>query len=249
VREPDRKNALQHAELDVGVPLDGQLLVRNRVQDLPQLLQHSRLVERLEGSLVLGSDEGADRSERRRQRDLEAARPGDHAGTLEAGECPVRGDGRLGIAETFEPNVRGPLADPQSQPGESAVMIRARRPHLELWECAEDRVLPDDPVRPWAGLAVGDPAEAGAERGGDGSGHVQRAGTGPGARRGDPRGPPPPAPPPPPGRGAVLPSSPWGPPVDFYPGGGGRRPSTRCYGIPPGQGGAGLPRHTTEVST
>src|SRR5262249_61680580 len=103
-----RKNALQHAELDVGVALDGQLLVRNRVQDLPQLLQHSRLVERLEGSLVLGSDEGADRSERRRQRDLEAARPGYHAVTLEAGEYPATNGGTPGLSRALARKLGAP---------------------------------------------------------------------------------------------------------------------------------------------
>src|SRR5207302_9244390 len=73
VREPYREDALEHPELEVRVPLDGQLLGGDVVQYLPQLLQHPRLVDRLQLRLVLGGDEGADGGKRRGQRDLEPA--------------------------------------------------------------------------------------------------------------------------------------------------------------------------------
>ena len=73
-------------------------------------------------------------------------------------------DRRVGEAEVVEHDVLGALAVAQPQLGQRAVGVRAGRSDLELRQGAEHRVLPEDPVRPRAGLAVGQPAQAVAER-------------------------------------------------------------------------------------
>jgi hypothetical protein len=61
VRKPDRKVAFQHAELEVRVPLQGELVVRDAVQDPVNLDRHRGFVRRLHDRLVVERDEGADR--------------------------------------------------------------------------------------------------------------------------------------------------------------------------------------------
>ena len=90
VVEPRRHDAVEHGELEVGVPLDGELVVRDGVEDRRQLVHHPRLVERLDAGLVLGGDEGGDRRERRGQRHLEPAVRRDQAVALAPGEDAVR---------------------------------------------------------------------------------------------------------------------------------------------------------------
>ncbi len=102
VVEPRRHDAVEHGELEVRVPLHGELVVRDRTEDRVQLVHHPRLVERLDASLVLGGDERGDRSERSRQRDLEPAVDRNQTVTLAPGEDPVRRDGRRGVAEVLE---------------------------------------------------------------------------------------------------------------------------------------------------
>ncbi len=88
----------------------------------------------------------------------------DHAVALELGEDGVGRDRRVGEAEVAEHDVLGALAVAQPQLGQRAVGVRAGRPDLELRQRAEHRVLPQDPVGPRARLAVGQPAQAVAER-------------------------------------------------------------------------------------
>ncbi len=83
---------------------------------------------------------------------------------LSLAKMRVRRDRRVGEAEVVEHDVRGALAVAQPQLGQRAVRVRAGRSDLELRQGAEHRVLPEDPVRPRAGLAVGQPAQAVAER-------------------------------------------------------------------------------------
>ncbi len=127
----------------------------HRGEDLVELAQDPRLVDRLDLRLVLGIDERADRRERRRQRDLEAHVRRDHAVALELGEDRERRERRVGEAEVVEDDVLAalPLAKPQL--GQRAVGVRAGRADLELRQGAEDRVLPEDPVRPRPGSPSG----------------------------------------------------------------------------------------------
>ena len=73
ILEPDGDRALEHRELVAGVPLDRELVGRDRREDALDLLVHLRLVDRLELRLVVERHERADGRERRRQRDEEAA--------------------------------------------------------------------------------------------------------------------------------------------------------------------------------
>ena len=157
--EPRRHDPVEHGELEVGVPLDRQLVVRDGLEDRRQLVEDAGLVERLDVRLVLGRDEGGDRRQRRRQRHLEPAVPRDLAVALAAGEDVERRQGRLGVAEVVEAQrvQRLTVADPQAR--QLPVRVGTGRAHLELRARAEHRVLPDDPVRPWPGLAVGELAD------------------------------------------------------------------------------------------
>ena len=87
----------------------------------------------------------------------------DHAVALELGEDGVGRHGRVGEAEVVEHDVLGTLAVAQPQLGQRTVGVRAGRSDLELRQGAEHRVLPQDPVRPWTGLAVGQAAQTVAE--------------------------------------------------------------------------------------
>ena len=89
VLEPDGDRALQHRELVARVPLDRELVGRDRLEDPLDLRAHLCLVDRLELGLVLERHERAHRRERRRQRDEEAAGRRDHAVALEARERAV----------------------------------------------------------------------------------------------------------------------------------------------------------------
>ena len=170
--EPRRHHAVEHGELEVGVPLDGQLVVGDGVEDGLQLVDDARLVERLDAALVLRRDERGDRRERCRQRDLEPAVGGDLSVPLALGEALEGRHRRLGVAEVTEAHRVDRLAVADAQAGQGTVRAGTRRAHLELRSRAEHRVLPDDPVRPRPGLAVGDVVEAVAELGGHQSEHL-----------------------------------------------------------------------------
>ena len=163
VGEPRRHDAVEHGELEVGVPLHGELIVWDRVEDRRELGQHRRLVERFDASLVFGSDERGDRRERGRQRHLEAALRGDQAVALAAGEDAVRAGGRLRVAELLEAQGVDRLVVADAQPRQGTVRVGAGWAHLELGPGAEHRVLPHDPVGPGAGFAVRDPVDSVAE--------------------------------------------------------------------------------------
>ena len=163
--EPGRHDAVEHGELEVRVPLDGQLVVRDGFEDRRQLVHHARLVERLDAGLVLRGDERRDGRERRGQRDLEPAVHGHLAVALAPGEHLVRGDGGLRVAEVVEAQGLERLAVAQPQARERPVRARPGRADLELRPRAEHRVLPDDPVGARPGLPVGHLQEAVAELG------------------------------------------------------------------------------------
>ena len=165
VVEPRRHDAVEHGELEVRVPLDGELVVWDRLEDRRQLVTDARLVERFDAALVLGRDEGGDRRQRGGERHLEAAVSRDLPVALAAGERGERGQRRLGVAEVVEAQRLERLAVADAQLRQGPVLVRSRRAHLELRTGAEYRVLPHDPVRPRAGLAVGDLAQAVAELG------------------------------------------------------------------------------------
>src|SRR3989475_11070145 len=82
VLEPDRKEALQHRELEVGVPLDGELIVRDLLEDEPELAEQSLLVGAFEQALILGHHEGRDRRDGRGKTHLEAAGGGNASDAL-----------------------------------------------------------------------------------------------------------------------------------------------------------------------
>ena len=163
VLEPRRHDTVEHGELEVGVPLHGQLVVRDRLEDRRQLMEDAGLVQRLDAALVLRRDERRDRGERRRQRHLEPTVRRDLPVALAPGEDVERGQGGLGVAEVVEAQrvERLSVADPQ--PRQRPVLVRPRRAHLELGSGAEHGVLPHDPVRPRPGLSVRNSAKAVAE--------------------------------------------------------------------------------------
>ena len=166
VVEPGRHHAVEHGELEVRVPLDGQLVVGDGFEDHGQLVHHARLVERLDAGLVLRGDERRDGRERRGERDLEPAVHRHLPVALAPGEHLVRGDGGLRVAEVVEAEGLERLAVAQPQAGEGPVRARPGRADLELRPRAEHRVLPHDPVGARAGLAVGHLQEAVTELGG-----------------------------------------------------------------------------------
>ena len=89
---------------------------------------------------------------------------GDHALVAQAREDRVRGHRRRGVAELVEAHAVRGHAGAQAQLRQRAVGRRgAGRAGLELRLRAEDGVLPADPVRARAGLAVGDPPQPVAE--------------------------------------------------------------------------------------
>ncbi len=89
VLEPDRKDTLEHSELEVCVPLHRELVVWHVVKDHLQLGEQALLVTTLHEALVLGHHEGADRSERSGQADLEPAGDRHEAVTLQAREDAI----------------------------------------------------------------------------------------------------------------------------------------------------------------
>jgi hypothetical protein len=101
-REPRGQIASEHPELDIRVPLQRELVVRDLVEDSLELVCHRRLVGVFHSSLIVRGDEGTDRGERRRQANLEVAAGRNDAVTLEQRERPVRGDRRVCVAERAE---------------------------------------------------------------------------------------------------------------------------------------------------
>jgi hypothetical protein len=55
---------VEHGELEVRVPLDRQLVMRDALEDGGELVDHPLLVERFDPRLVLRGDEGGDRGQR-----------------------------------------------------------------------------------------------------------------------------------------------------------------------------------------
>ncbi len=108
ISEPMRHDLVEHGELEVRVPLDGELVMGDGVEERRQLAHHRGLVQRLDAGLVLRSDERGDRRERRRQRHLEATLGRDQAVALAAGERAVGRDRSLRVSELLEAQrVRG----------------------------------------------------------------------------------------------------------------------------------------------
>ena len=165
--EPRGRLALEHRELESGIPLDRELVGRDRREQLRQLLEHPPLVDRLDHGLVIGVDEGADRRQRRRQANLEAEMVWKRAVTLEPCEQPIRRERGLGEAKIAEAHLRRSDAGAESELRQRPVRVVAWRSDDELRKRAEDRVLPKDPVGARAGFAVGDPAQPVAEFGRD----------------------------------------------------------------------------------
>ena len=163
IAEPHREDAFQHPELEVGVPLDAELVVRHLPQDHAQLAEQLVFVDGLEPLLVLGYHEGADRGQRCGQAHLEAAGHRHHAIALEPGEDAVGGERGVGVAQRPEGHALRPLPVGQAHARQRPPAIRPRRHHFQLALRGEDGELPDDPVRPRARLAVGDASEAVAD--------------------------------------------------------------------------------------
>ena len=138
--------------------------------------EHLLLVDGLEQLLVLGHHEGADGGQRGGQTDLEATGHRHHAVTLEAREDPVGGQRRVRVSERPEGHALRARPVGQADARQRPPAIRAGRHHLELALGGEDGELPDDPVGPRAGLAVGDAPEAIPDLVGDGAEHGLRAG-------------------------------------------------------------------------
>ena len=132
VVEPRRHDAVEHGELEVGVPLHGELVVGDRLEDRRQLVEDARLVQRLDAALVLGGDERGDRGQRRRQRHLEPAVRRDLPVALAAGEDLERRQRGLGVAEVVEAQRVERLAVADPQPWERPMLVGARWTHLEL---------------------------------------------------------------------------------------------------------------------
>ncbi len=103
ITEPMRHDLVEHGELEVRIPLHGELVVGNGVEERFELAHHRGLVERFDPSLIFWRDECRDRGERRRERDLESTLDRNEAVALAPGEGSIRRDRSLGIAELLEP--------------------------------------------------------------------------------------------------------------------------------------------------
>ena len=162
VGEPCGHDAVEHRELEVRVPLHGELVVGDRVEDRRELVEHRRLVERLDPGLVFRCDERGDRCERRRQRHLEPAVRRNQSVALAPSKGAVRRRRGLRVAELLEAQRVDRLVVANRKRGARDANPRPagtpRTPGV-----AEHRVLPHNPVRPWAGLAVGHSVEPFAE--------------------------------------------------------------------------------------
>jgi len=89
VVEPDRKDALEHPELEVRVPLDGELIVGYLLKNLVEFRKQPCLVERLDHGLMLADHEREDRRERGGQAALKAAGDGNDGVSLQTRERAV----------------------------------------------------------------------------------------------------------------------------------------------------------------
>jgi hypothetical protein len=156
--------------------VDGKLIVGRFLEDGPQLAEHLLLVDGLEQRLVLGHHEGADRSERGGQTDLETTGHRHHAVALEPREDPVGGKRRVRISECPEGHALRTHPVGEADAGQRPPAVRAGRHHLELALSGEDGQLPHDPVGSGTGLAVGDAPEAIPDLIGDGPEHGLGAG-------------------------------------------------------------------------
>ena len=139
VTEPHGHDFVEHRELEVRVPLDRELVVRDGVEDPGQFVEHPLLVERLDAGLVLRRDECGDRRQWRGQRDLEPAMRGDLPVPLAASEDAVRRDRGLGIAQVVEAQRVERLAVAHPQARQSPMGLVARRADLELGAGAQTR--------------------------------------------------------------------------------------------------------------
>jgi hypothetical protein len=84
--------------------------VRDARDDVGHLREHAGLIERLDDRLVVGVHEGADRRQRRRQRDLETHMGRDDAVALQNRERAVGAERGVGEPEVVEADVLGALA-------------------------------------------------------------------------------------------------------------------------------------------
>jgi hypothetical protein len=148
------------------VPLETEILVRDRATYCGDLAQHRRLIGRLDRGEGVGFDLHADDVERRRHADLEARRCR-HLATGARVEEILIGRARLArIAEFAEDDVVGLAAFGEAETLEARAARRDRCAVVGLEERIgeQHRILPTDPDAPAARLAIGDVLQAAAER-------------------------------------------------------------------------------------
>jgi hypothetical protein len=84
----------------------------------------------------------------------------DEAVALELRERLIGRSRRRGIAKLPERQVGYKLRRPETEPRQRTIWVLSGRTNLELWTCVQYRVLPYDPIRARASLAVWKPAGA-----------------------------------------------------------------------------------------
>ena len=168
---PAGEIALPGQHLLADVPLDREIGVRDRGADLREVGPEGALVGGEEIGPRGGRDEPVADRHRRRQADLEADARGQRAGLAQRREPGVGRDGlrrvagiefdRRGIDARLEAE-QLPLADQLAVPLVDARHVLVGR-DLHRRMVRDLRPLPEDPARPFPGLAVRDPLQMPAE--------------------------------------------------------------------------------------
>src|SRR5262249_24621068 len=157
--------AVEDQHLVADVPLDAEVMMRDRPADRRDLLEHRLLVDRLDGAQILARTIGVDHRHRGRQADLEPHVRGQLAALARGQEIEIGGARLAGIAELAEAEIGG-----GDTVGEAEQRKSRRRPAADVGINLEERIgaqqrdLPADPQAAAARLAIGHAPEPPAEQ-------------------------------------------------------------------------------------
>ncbi len=157
---------LEHAEFECRVPLDGELVVRDPVEDAGELGEERALVDRLHDLPILLAEEAAHHTGGRGERDLEPRPGGNDAPRLQVGEDAVGVERGVRVAEARKPQLVGrygpvhrDLATVEPVTDVERGIADAGKARGEI----EVVLLELDPVVAIPHLAVGNPLQAAAK--------------------------------------------------------------------------------------
>ena len=169
--------AFEVRELERRIPLNRELIVRNRVNDLMQLSSERRLIDGLELGAILFANTTADHAQRGGQRHLEAGAGRHHPLMLESREHLPRLERGLGIPEGPQFKVFGPhtLFNPSRAKVDATNEHRFVAHSSDAGSLREAVWLKRNPVPPLPHLPIGNPLEMPAEPFGSERGCVRAA--------------------------------------------------------------------------